>query len=92
MKRRSADEPLNWVTSAKSMYIRLRLAFASSSSFNRLISEASIPPYFFFRLSYVAELIPWVRHSPSTFVPVSASFSIGTICVSVNRDFFIVVS
>src|SRR5581483_10461419 len=74
-------------SSARSAYIRFSFAFSASSSRNRFTSDTDAPPYFPRHLKNVALLTPYLRRRSGTGTPLSASFRIPTICVSVNFDF-----
>lgn len=76
-------------TRLKLAYIRLSFAFSSSNSLRHLTSLASILPYFCFHLENVTLEIPNSRQSSSALRPDSCSLIALAICVSVNRDFFI---
>src|SRR3954462_14120910 len=65
------------------------LAFSSSSSFSRLASETSMPPYLAFQLYSVASETPCLRARSAVFTPASCSRSTPIICSSVNLARFI---
>ena len=74
-------------SSAKSAYIRFSFAFSASSSRSRFTSDTDSPPYLLRHLKNVALLTPYFRSRSATGTPLSASFKIPTIWVSLNFDF-----
>ena len=74
-------------SSARSAYIRFSFAFSASSSRSRLTSETDAPPYLLRHLKNVALLMPCFRSRSGTGTPLSASFRMPTIWVSLNFDF-----
>lgn len=72
---------------ARSAYIRFSFVFSASSSRNRFTSETVAPPYFPRHLKNVARLTPCFRSRSVTGTPLSASFRIPTIWLSLNFDF-----
>src|SRR5690606_37901941 len=68
-------------------YIRFSFAFSASSSRSRFTSDTEAPPYFPHHLKNVALLTPYLRSRSATGTPLSASFRIPTIWVSLNFDF-----
>jgi hypothetical protein len=74
-------------SNARSAYMRVNFAFSTSSSRSRFTSETEAPPYLLRHLKKVALLTPYLRRRSATGTPLSASFRIPTICVSLNFDF-----
>ena len=66
-------------SSARSAYIRFRLAFSTSSSRSRLTSETLAPPYSLRHLQNVARITPCFRSRSFTGTPASASCRMPTI-------------
>src|SRR5688572_32516636 len=74
-------------SSARSAYIRFSFAFSTSSSCSRFTSDTDAPPYLLRHLKNVALLTPYFRSRSATGTPLSASFRIPTIWLSLNFDF-----
>ncbi len=73
--------------SCSSAYIFSRHWFSSSSSFIRFISDVSMPPNLVRYLYTLAELMSCSRHNSGTVMPVSFSFKLAIIWLSVSLDF-----
>src|SRR5688572_9113673 len=74
-------------SSARSAYIRFSFAFSASSSRRRFTSETVAPPYLLRHLKNVALLTPCLRVRSATETPLSESFKMPTIWLSLNFDF-----
>ena len=68
----------SWDFRLKSAYICLSLRFSSSSSFNRLTSEASMPPYL--TLTTLALRLASLKQSPGLFLNVTHYRKSSSLC------------